>query len=125
MGVPADVMRPGLGAFLVALLGGLGLFAAGPIAAQLQDPVPAHAVVLGSLVGLGAVTGLVGRGVAGLVAFYLGYGAAHLLAIGLGVALPPHAGEVTSRTAVHLILSTVGAVGYVGVVVVRRLRRRR
>lgn len=118
-------MRRALGAFLVALLGGLGLFAGGPVATQIQDPGLAYAVILGSLVVLGAATGLVGRGVAGLVAFYLGYGAAHLAAIGLGFTLAPHAGEVMSRTAVHLILSTVGAAGYLGVVLVRLLQRRR
>lgn len=112
-------MRRSVATFLVIVAGGLGLFALGRLWSGWPLPV-----VYGSLIALGAVAALVGRGLSGLLAFYLGYGVAHLLAIGLGLALPPSEAEVLERLFYQAYSSVVGTVGYLGPVLVRALLRR-
>jgi hypothetical protein len=112
-------MPRAVAAFLVTVAGGLGLFALGRFWSGWPLPF-----VYGSLIALGAVAALVGRGPSGLLAFYLGYGVAHLLAIGLGLALPPSEAEVLERLFYQAYSSVVGTIGYLGPVLVRALLRR-
>jgi hypothetical protein len=112
-------VRRFIATFLVTLAFGLGLFVLGRF--WPGWPLPA---VYGSLIALGAVAALVGRGLSGLFAFYLGYGVAHLLAIGLGLVLPPSEGEVLERLFYQVYGSIIGTVGYLGPVLVRALLRR-
>lgn len=106
-------------AFCVTLGVALGLFAVEPIR-------QAHTVLAfyGSLIALGAVAGLVGRGPAGLLAFYLGYAVARHLAIGLGLFLPPGEGEIIEWLFYQVYASLVGTVGYLGPVLARFVLRR-
>ncbi len=112
-------MRRSVVSFLVIVVAGLGLFALGRF--WPGWPLP---VVYGSLIALGVVAALAGRGLSGLFAFYLGYGVAHLLAIGLGLVLPPSEGEVLERLFYQVYGSIIGTVGYLGPVLVRALLRR-
>lgn len=106
--------------FLVTLALFLGLVALGPL-----PPEWSTQITLGSLVAFGAVAALVGRGPSGLLAFYLGYGAAYLLAVALGRFLPPSESEVMVWLVYQAIFLTTATLGYLGPVLVRALLRRR
>lgn len=113
-------MRRTVATFLVTLGLSLGLFV---LPLRLVPPEWSAPIVFGSLIALGAAASLVGRGLLGLLAFYLGYATAHLVAIGLGLFLPPGEEEILEWLLYLVIFSLAGTVGYLGPVLVRALRR--
>lgn len=112
-------MRRFIATFFVALAVLLAEAAFPPI-----RQAPSLWVWYASAIAPGLAASLVGRGLAGFIAFYLGYWVAHLLALGLGFFSPPDEAEIIEALFYRSYGSIVGTAGYLGPVLIRFLLRR-
>lgn len=112
-------MRRFIATFLVTLVAILGLIAVGPLPGEW-----AREIYFASFLALGVVAALIGRGLSGLLAFYLGLAATHPLAVLLGFfSAPSGESDLVERLYYFALGSFVGTVGYLGPVLVRALLR--
>lgn len=113
-------LRHSLTVFFVTLIAMTALLRLPPIEYPNASTILAYA----SPVLLGLIAGLIGRGVAGLMAFNVAFALAHLAAIWLGFVRPPSEGETAARAIVVILFMALGSLGYVGGVLVRRAQAR-